>query len=109
MGFNGLTDGEAERLALLMEEMGEAQQAIGKILRHGYRSFDPTKRNGPSNRDALVRELGDVQAAMLLLFARRDVSADAVHERAHEKIGKVRKYMHHQDDKETCRPSEKAK
>lgn len=31
--FNGLTPAEAERLALLLEELGEAQQAIGKILR----------------------------------------------------------------------------
>lgn len=39
--FNGLTPAEAERLALLSEELGEAQQAIGKILRHGYDSSNP--------------------------------------------------------------------
>ena len=36
MAFNKLSAAEAERLALLLEELGEAQQAIGKILRHGY-------------------------------------------------------------------------
>ena len=39
--FNQLTPAEAERLALLLEELGEAQQAIGKILRHGYASTHP--------------------------------------------------------------------
>jgi hypothetical protein len=32
---NELSDAEVERLAILAEEMGEAQQCIGKILRHG--------------------------------------------------------------------------
>ena len=27
---NGLNDAEAERLAILLEELGEAQQAVGK-------------------------------------------------------------------------------
>ena len=34
MSFNKLSDAETERLAILAEEMGEAQQAIGKIIRH---------------------------------------------------------------------------
>lgn len=34
--FNQLTNAQAERLHILLEELGEAQQAIGKILRHGY-------------------------------------------------------------------------
>jgi hypothetical protein len=38
VNFNGLAPAETERLALLLEELGEAQQAIGKILRHGYES-----------------------------------------------------------------------
>ena len=40
---NGLNDAEAERLAILLEEFGEAQQAVGKILRHGYESYDPSR------------------------------------------------------------------
>jgi hypothetical protein len=40
MSFNQLTDAEAERLALLAEECGEVVQVIGKILRHGYESYD---------------------------------------------------------------------
>ena len=41
-----LTLSRLERLALLLEELGEAQQVIGKILRHGYDSRHPD--GGPS-------------------------------------------------------------
>ena len=34
--FNELSPAEVERLAILAEEMGEAIQVIGKVLRHGY-------------------------------------------------------------------------
>ncbi len=50
MAFNGLTDAQAERLALLLEELGEAQQAIGKILRHGYESMSPFDETKTTNR-----------------------------------------------------------
>lgn len=39
---NNLTAAEQERLAILAEEMGEALQIIGKIIRHGYESYNPT-------------------------------------------------------------------
>lgn len=47
--FNALTPAEAERLFYLLEKLGEAQQAIGKILRHGYESYDPTVAAPPLN------------------------------------------------------------
>jgi hypothetical protein len=61
--FNGLSPAEAERLALLLEELGEAQQVIGKILRHGYESHHPENPDD-SNRALLEGELGDVMAAI---------------------------------------------
>ena len=63
--FNGLTASEAERLFLLLEELGEVQQVIGKILRHGYESHHPN--GGPNNRTLLEMELEDVLAALHLL------------------------------------------
>lgn len=63
--LNQLTPAEAERLALLAEEMGEAVQAIGKILRHGYESRHPD--GGPTNREVLEREVTDVFFAANLL------------------------------------------
>ena len=53
---NDLTDAEVERLAVLAEEMGEAIQCIGIILRHGYESWNPAVRASPNNRRMLEIE-----------------------------------------------------
>lgn len=91
--FNQLTPAEAERLALLLEELGEAQQAIGKILRHGYESTHPD--GGPTNREALERECGDVRHAMIRLCDAGDLSKLAIHDRADAKAVQVVRYLHH--------------
>lgn len=93
--FNDLSPAQAERLALLVEECGEVQQAVGKILRHGYASYDPTKKNGPNNREALEHEVGDLLAALRLLWA-RDLSYSKSDARADVKAGKVKNWLHHQ-------------
>lgn len=49
--FNELNPAQVELLALLAEEMGEAIQAIGKVLRHGYESYHPVTEDG--NRESL--------------------------------------------------------
>jgi len=98
--FNKLTPAETERLAILAEELGEAQQAVGKILRHGYESVDPTfqddPRVNPTNRLNLVRELGDVTAAMAMLGDAGDVDPADVCMRAIQKAGSIGRYLHHQ-------------
>ena len=63
--FNKLTPAEAERLALLSEECAEVIMAIGKILRHGFESRHPN--GGPTNRQTLERECGDLRHAVLLM------------------------------------------
>jgi hypothetical protein len=100
----GLTHGEYERLALLLEEMGEAQQCIGKILRHGYESYDPTlpKDMQITNREDLERELGHVKVAVNLLTNHRmngghDLNAGNIDVSAQEKIKRIGKYLHHQE------------
>jgi NTP pyrophosphatase (non-canonical NTP hydrolase) len=92
--FNRLTPSEAERLALLAEEMGEAIQAVGKILRHGYESRHP--QGGPTNREALEKELGDVRHSMIRLCDSGDLSKAAIHEAAEQKAERVGAYLHHQ-------------
>ena len=94
--FNGLTPAEAERLALLLEEMGEAQQAIGKILRHGYESRNPDEIAGPTNRMTLARELGDVRHAIGLLVSSDDISLDDMALRTYEREKSALRYLHHQ-------------
>lgn len=73
-----LTNAERERLALLLEELGEAQQMIGKILRFGYENFNPFDPDAASNRKLLERELGDVDHAIRLMTKKGDVSLRAI-------------------------------
>lgn len=92
---NQLTAAEVERLALLLEELGEAQQVIGKILRHGYASYHPDAPH-VSNRQLLEAELGDVKAAVELMLHERDVLTVNIDREMFEKLRKVQRYLHHQ-------------
>lgn len=92
--FNRLTPAEAERLALLAEECGEVIQAIGKVLRHGFESTHPD--GGPTNREALEREMGDVYHAMVRMCGTGDLDWNAVTQRADDKARSVVRYFHHQ-------------
>jgi len=100
----GLSPAEIERLALLVEECGEAMQAAGKVLRHGWRSSSPF--GGPPNNVALEREIGDVHAACDLLIASDDMrGGDIGHWRRRKRIS-VEKYLHHQPTSEDCQQKE---
>jgi len=93
--FNELNPAQAKRLAILAEEMGEAIQVIGKILRHGYESRHPN--GGMTNRQLLEKELGDVQWAMIFLCEAGDLSKTDIHACVNEKSVTVTKYLHEQD------------
>lgn len=94
---NGITPAQAERLALLLEELGEAQQEIGKILRHGFESRHPDHgHGGPTNRQALERESGHVLHALNRMWAAGDLSVTAVSGHAADKARSVWPYLHHQ-------------
>lgn len=99
--FNDLTEGELERLAILSEELGEAQQAIGKILRHGYQSYNPVVNTGMVNRGELERECGDVFEAILMLCRAGDLNAAGINARQAEKQEKIKRWLHHQQTEET--------
>lgn len=92
--FNRLTPAEAERLALLAEECGEVVQAVGKILRHGYESTHPD--GGPTNRETLERECGDVYHVIWRLIAVGDIDGNSMSLWADDKAKKVAQYLHHQ-------------
>lgn len=91
--FNKLTPAEAERLALLSEECGEVIQAVGKILRHGYESKHPD--GGPTNRESLERELGDVRWVIETMKDSGDIDSAHVVLASIHKGEAVAKYLHH--------------
>jgi len=91
--YNRLSPAQAESLALLLEELGEAQQAIGKILRHGLYANHPA--TGVVNRAALERELGDVRAAVMIACGVRLCGEDEIGGWCRSKLGKICQYLHH--------------
>jgi NTP pyrophosphatase (non-canonical NTP hydrolase) len=71
---NDLTPAQIERLAWLNEELHEVGQAIGKIMRHGYFSWDPTNPGVSDNKTDLEREIRDVIKAISLLAQKGDIA-----------------------------------
>lgn len=92
--FNKLVPAEEERLFHLIEEMGEAIQAVGKIGRHGYASRHPM--GGPDNRAMLERELGHVLYTMKVMAKKYDVEWSQIEGAAIAKEETVKPYYHHQ-------------
>jgi NTP pyrophosphatase (non-canonical NTP hydrolase) len=97
MFSNGLIPAESERIAILAEEMGEAIQAISKVLCHGYESYNPVIDTGMTNRRELEKELGHVICIMKMMSEEySDVSASGIHLSAKEKREKIKRWLHHQ-------------
>lgn len=94
--FNNLSPEELERLACLAEEMGEALQVIGKIIRHGYDSCSPKDQLQTTNRTLLELELGDVRYWMIQMCNQGDLSKINIHANADAKGIRVKPYLHHQ-------------
>lgn len=90
-----LSPAEVERLALLLEELGEAQQVIGKILRHGYESVNPDC-SVDTNRANLERELGDVLVAIDFLLDYGDIEQWRLDDRKRVKHHRIWDWLHHQ-------------
>ena len=90
---NRIGEPEQERLGLLSEEMGEVQQIIGKILRHGLDSYYPAFQ-GRSNADYLEMEAGDVLAAIDLLVACGTLNRERLYTAKLEKLKKLRSWLH---------------
>ena len=94
---NGLSKAEAERLYLLVEECGEIQQLVGKILRHGYDSRWP--RDGKTNRDRLNDEIGDFYVVYKMMCDNNDINVTKIWNRRQEKIQSIKQWLHFQEDK----------
>jgi hypothetical protein len=92
--FNKLTPAQLERLAILGEEMAEAQHVIGKILRHGYASVNPDRPTS-ANKLLLQDELGHVAFAVSMLTEAGDLSEAAIDAQRKHKARSIAKYLHH--------------
>lgn len=90
-----LTAAQIELLAILSEELGEAQGAIGKILRHGYNSANPDDDRGITNRESLQVEIGEVMCALDLLCVSGDLDINAMTKRSMIKRLSIGQWMHH--------------
>lgn len=102
--FNELTASETERLSILAEELGEAVQAVGKILRHGYKSKSPFELF--NNRQNLEKELSHVIFAMEMLNKSGDINEKHVEEHLNKKAESAKRWLHHQplDDADVSDP-----
>ena len=96
--YNELSPAQAERLYLLMEEMGEAIQAIGKVLRHGYEGYNPLLpiKGRNTNRGDLEKEMGHVLCALALMKSAGDIDFGVIQDAQNIKNLKIASYLHHQ-------------
>jgi hypothetical protein len=92
--FKGVTAAEAERLAALLKEMGEAIHIVGNILLHGYESTAPDE--GPTHRKFLEKELGDVKHAIDRMCNSDDVNGDEIQRQAERQAQFSNLCLHHQ-------------
>lgn len=95
--YNELSPAQVERLALLAEEMGEALQVVGKILRHGLNSSNPLIENAPKNFELLEKELGDVTCAISMLCDGGDIDLETMRRHRLAKHKNVQQWLHHQN------------
>ena len=90
-----MTPAEHERLAVLSEELGEVQQVIGKILRHGYDSYNPLDDSVETNRTKLEKELADINLIVLHMISECDIDESNITTYTHRKVEKINKWLHH--------------
>lgn len=93
--FNNLTPAESERLALILEELGEAQQSIGKILRHGQFEYSPFDASQITNQMNLEKEIGHVYTAVYMMAEAHDISIFKIQESQARKLESVKMWLHH--------------
>jgi NTP pyrophosphatase (non-canonical NTP hydrolase) len=84
-----LTLADTELLVMLMEEAAEVQQAIAKVLRHGFYSYHPDDLEQKTNRELLEKELADVFTVHRMLTdanVLREVTEKDIHDTCLRKI-----------------------
>ncbi len=88
-----------EILVILSEECAEVSQAAIKCVRFGMDSISFLNPDGPSNKEKLETELGDLLAMFKLLIEENGLSEENVMKAAEAKLVKVEKFMKNQKPK----------
>ena len=78
---------ETENLEILAEECAEVAQIKSKIIRFGLDDFHP--KNEVRNREALERELGHLQAMVMILVANGTITQAGIDAGVEHKIRKL--------------------
>ena len=99
MFTNGLTLAQTERLVVLMEEQAESIQATCKVIRFGFESKHPD--GGPTNREALEIELGNVLNAVCMLSDADDLDVENIITAAALKAEVIGQFLKYQDNLNT--------
>lgn len=94
--FSGLKKSQRERLDMLSEEAGEIVQAIGKIGRHGYDSYNPDATNNNDNRDDLEHEIADLLGIVDKMNELGDINITRVNNLRLGVWDRKLQYTHHQ-------------
>ena len=94
MNSSKLTNRQQERLILLIEEMGETAQIIGKTFCHGYAGSHPDSPH-ICNRMHLEKEIGDIEIIIEMLVGYDDIGRIQID--AHKAQKRLRKinYLHY--------------
>ena len=85
-------DNEALNLTLLMEECSEVIQAVSKIVRFGWSTYNSEMSVPTCNKAILEQELGDLQAIITILEANGSVESNMVRRASLSKIERLGKY-----------------
>lgn len=94
--FAKLTEGARERLEMLAEEAGEIVQAVTKILRHGYDSYNPNDPLKITNKDNLELELADLLSISRRMIYEGDIEGDYEYLSTYDIWNSKTKFTHHQ-------------
>lgn len=91
------TKAEDELLTILTEECAEVIQAIAKIKRHGWDSYNPDVLASPDNRDHFEKEVSHVLVLIGTLMDNGVISEIHMKENSDEKVEQLKKYTHFQE------------
>jgi NTP pyrophosphatase (non-canonical NTP hydrolase) len=87
-----MTDEEKVRtlMSITQEECAEVIQAISKVFRFGVDMRYP--ENGPTNRERLEEEIGDLLCMISLMVAKGYVNESNILDAEERKLDKLRKW-----------------